>query len=310
VRVKVANVGQAAARKVTLRAKPARGARASKRRVKVGTIAPGKARTVKLKLRTKRKASVALTARSGKLRATEKLPLVLRGRVVKPPKGGLGGQYFTLWTADPMGPGRREAYAFVDERWVYRGIPKGGLPACTTTTAGVDEDGDPTDGCLPYAYNAKTGALELGDQAATLSGDRAELKVGEDSYWLTPIVKPGTKLAVSLKSIYVAGWWPYQSVTTYWLEMTTDGGFALSRQTLGSFGVPGTAGSGNWASIPPDQQGTYEVLPRGKLRLTYDDGKVEDRTIGVYRDAKTGSADPAKDGLWLDDDPFWLDEDD
>jgi hypothetical protein len=310
VRVQVANVGAAAARKVTLRARPARGAKASKRRLRVGTLAPGKTRTVKLKLRTRRKSSVALTAKSGKVRASEKVPLVLRGRVTKPPKGGLAGRYFTLWTADPMGPGRREAYAFVDGRWAYRGIPKGGLPTCTTRTAGVDEDGDPTDGCLPYTYDARAGILEIDGARASLSPDGAELKLGEDSYWLTPIVKPGTKLAVSLKSIYVSGYWPNQFVTTYWLEMTADGGFMLSRQTLGSWGAPGTPGSGNFASVPPDQHGTYAVLPGGKLRLTFADGKVEDRTIGIYRDAETGSADPAKDGLWLDDDPFWKDDED
>jgi hypothetical protein len=206
-----------------------------------------------------------------------------------------------------MGPGRREAYAFVDDRWAYRGIPKGGLPSCTTTTAGVDEDGDPTDGCLPYTYDATSRTLKLGGQAATLSADGAELTVGEDSFWLTPIVKAGTRFQVSLKSIYVSGYWPYQAVTTYWLEMAKDGAFMLSRQTLGSFGIPGTIGSGNWASIPPDQRGTYEVLPGGKLRLTYSDGEVVDRTIGYYRDPKTGSMDPATDGLWLDDDPFWKD---
>jgi hypothetical protein len=207
-----------------------------------------------------------------------------------------------------MGPGRRTAYAFVDDRWAYRGIPKGGLPTCTTTTAGVDADGDPTDGCLPYIYDRKTRTLEIAGAAATLSPDGTQLDVGEDTFWLTPIVPPGTKLAVSLKSISISGYWPNQVVTTYWLEMTVAGGFMLSRQTLGSWGIPGTPGSGNFASVPPDQHGTYAVLPGGKLRLTYADGKVEDRTIGIYRDATTGSADPAKDGLWLDDDPFWKDD--
>ena len=83
----------------------------------------------------------------------------------------------------------------------------------------------------------------------------------------------------------------------------------LSRQTLGSWGTPGTPGSGNFVSVPPDQKGTYQVLAGGKLRLTYADGKVVDRTIAYYRDPETGSTDPATDGLWLDDDPFWKDDD-
>ena len=90
--------------------------------------------------------------------------------------------------------------------------------------------------------------------------------------------------------------------------MTKAGEFMLSRQTLGSWGTPGTPGSGNFVSVPPDQRGTYAVLSGGKLRLSYADGRVEDKTIGIYRDAKTGSADPAKDGLWLDDDPYWKDD--
>ena len=309
VRVEVANVGAKPARKVTLRAKPGRGAKASKRRIRVGTLAPGKSRTVKLRLRTRRAARVALTARSGKVRATERVPLVLRGRVPgKPPQRGLGGRYFTLWEADPLGPGRRTGFAFVDGRWAYRGIPKGGLPACTTTTAGVDEDGDPTDGCLPYTYDPKTRALKIDGKPATLSSDGSQLDIGEDTYGLTPIPPAGTTFAVSLKSIYVAGWWPNQIITTYWLEMRKSGEFMLSRQTLGSWGLTGTPGSGNFVSVPPDQHGVYAVLPGGRLRLTYADGSVETRTIGIYRDPKTGSADPAKDGLWLDDDPYWKDD--
>ena len=198
----------------------------------------------------------------------------------------------------------------MSDRWAYRGIPKGGLPACTQTTAGVDEDGDPTDGCLPYSYDAKTRALKLGGAPATLSRDGVQLDVGEDTFWLTPIVPAGTKLTVSLKSIYVGGWWPNQVITTYWLELTRAGEFMLSRQTLGSWGTPGTPGSGNFVAVPPDQKGTYAVLPRGVLRLSFADGHTEDRTIGIYRDAKTGSADPATDGLWLDDDPYWKDDED
>jgi|GEM_PF-4087544 len=35
------------------------------------------------------------------------------------------------------------AYYFVDEGWVYRGVPKEGPPACSGQTAGGDEDDNP-----------------------------------------------------------------------------------------------------------------------------------------------------------------------
>jgi hypothetical protein len=283
----------------------------SKRRIAVGALKAGKSRKVRLRVRARRASGVTLVARSGKVRTRERLQLALRGRKpARPPaRAGLAGQLFTLWEADAMGPGRRTGFAFVDGRWAYRGIPKGGLPACTTTTAGVDEDGDPTDGCLPYAYDAKSRKLTIDGKPASLSADGTQLEVGEDTFWSAPIVKAGTRLEVDLKSIYIAGYWPNQIITTYWLAMTKSGEFALSSQTIGSFGGLGGPGSGNFVSVPPDQKGTYQVLAGGKLRLTYADGKVVDRTIAYYRDPETGSTDPAKDGLWLDDDPYWKDDD-
>jgi hypothetical protein len=315
VRVRVTNAGDAAARAVTLRIRPGRGAKLAKRRVRVGTLAPGGSRTLRLRVRIRRATALTLIAKSGTLRSRARVPLTLRKRKrparppVKPPAGGgLAGRYYTLWEADPMGPGTKTGYMFVDGRWAYRGIPKGGIPTCTRKTAGTDEDGDPTDGCIPYSF--ERGTLTLDGGPATLSGDKATLKVGEDSFSLTPIVRAGAKLEVSLKSIFVSGYWPYQSVTETWLEMRRNGEFMLSSQTLGSFGLPGTPGSGNFVAVPADQRGTYEVLSRGRLRLAYANGKVEVRTIGIYRDPKTGSADPATDGLWLDDEPFFKDDDD
>jgi hypothetical protein len=40
------------------------------------------------------------------------------------------------------------AYYFVDEYWVYRGVPKEGLPSCSSQTANGEEDG-----CLPYTWD-------------------------------------------------------------------------------------------------------------------------------------------------------------
>jgi hypothetical protein len=308
VRVTVANVGGKTARGVKLKVKPGSGAAASKRKAKVGTIKPGKSRKITLRLRTKRAASVSLVASAGRLKASKRVPLVLRGKVKPPSEEGLGGRWFTSFEVLASGPTDTNGVLFVDGRWAYRGIPEGGIPACTRKTGGVDEDGDPTDGCVPYTYDAKSGAVTIDGTPASLSSDGQKLAFDEDDLWLTPYVEKGAKLTVSLKSIFTYGYWPNQSVTTTWLELTSAGEFMLSGQTLGSWGAPGTPGSGNFSTVPPDQHGTYAVVADGKLRLTYADGRVVDKTIGIYSNPETGSADPAKDGLWLDDEPYWLDD--
>ena len=93
--------------------------------------------------------------------------------------------------------------------------------------------------------------------------------------------------------------------------MTADGGFMLSRQTLGSWGTPGHARLRQLRRASPrTSTAPTPSCPAASSGSRFADGKVEDRTIGIYRDAETGSADPAEDGLWLDDDPFWKDDED
>ncbi len=87
--------------------------------------------------------------------------------------------------------------------------------------------------------------------------------------------------------------------------MSADGRFVLGSQSFGGFGSPGTPGSGNWSSVPPDQRGTYRLGPRGDLHLDFVDGHADVRLTGILRDGTTGSADPAKDGLLFGGQHFW-----
>lgn len=316
-RIRVENNGTASARSVRLRVSAPKAMRVSPRIARVGTLAPGRARTVVLRLRAKRAAKLALavTARGkvprakGTLTVRIKRPCGRRCARQKPPaaKPPLARRYFTHVDVSTMTANDWTALAFVDGRWAYRGIPEGGLPTCTQRTAGVDADGDPTDGCVPYEYDSKAGTLRIDGDPATIDAARTAITLGENEYSLAPLVREGTRFDAELKSISVFGFWPNQSITEKWMTMSADGQFALTSQSFGSFGLPGSP-SLTWASVPPEQKGRYRFGPKGDLHLDYADGHSVVRMTGILRDAKTGSADPAKDGFLFGDEQFWLED--
>jgi hypothetical protein len=317
-RIRVENNGTASARGVRLRVSAPKAMRVSPRTVRVGTLAPGGKRMVVLRLRARRNAKLALavTARGAVPRAKGTLTVRIKRRCGrrcarrKPPARAtppLAGRYFTHVDVSTMTANAWTALAFVDGRWAYRGIPEGGLPTCTQRTAGVDADGDPTDGCVPYEYDPKAGTLRIDGEPATIDTARTAITLGEDEYSLAPLVRAGTRFDAELKSVSVFGFWPNQSITEKWMTMSADGQFALTSQSFGSFGLPGSP-SVTWASVPPDQKGTYRFGPKGDLHLDYADGHSVVRMTGILRDAKTGSADPAKDGFLFGDEQFWLDD--
>ena len=230
---------------MTLRARPARGRQGvHQRRVRVGTLAAGKTRTVKLKLRTKRRSSRGADRQEREGAHHREGPRSSCAVRVNEPAEGRPRRPATSHsaTADPMGPGRREAYRVRRRPLGVSRDPEGrpaGVhpPPDRPASARGRRPPRPTAAC-PTATEAKAGILEIDGARASLSPDGAELKLGDDSYWLTPIVKPGTGPPSRSRASYVSGYWPNQFVTTYWLEMTADGGFMLSRQTLGSSGTP------------------------------------------------------------------------
>lgn len=196
---------------------------------------------------------------------------------------------------------------FLDDRWAYRGIPEsGGLPKCTSRTVGVDEDGDPTPGCVPYTYDARTHALTVDGQPATMNRNLDGLTIGEDAYGYSPLVRAGTRFAADLKVVNISGFWPNQNVNQKFFTFFADGNFTVSSETFGTFGgLPGTPGSGNYAVVPPDSKGTYAFGEQGELRMDYADGRSTVKIAGILPNEGDGSTDPAIAGFLWGEEQFY-----
>ena len=315
LKVAVANPGSAAARKVRLAVGSARGVSARPRARTFKLIKAGKRSTatvrVKLTGRARRTTRLAMKATAGKLVARQTLAL----RIGSPPKpakgatGGLAGHYFwrTVTRADYAW--ENHGVAFLDGRWAYRGLPKGGLPTCTKVTAGVDAEGNPTDGCLTYTYDRHSGAVTLGGEQGRFDTSTGKLTLGSDDYTPLAIPKPGTRYDVSLVNRGFSGFCGLIVGCTTWTDYLTlrgDGQFALSSQSVSSMGGSGVPFTYGW-SAPPDQHGTYEVQSGGRIKLTFANGSVSVRTIGIGI-GKDGKPDAAGVGLLLDDVNFYKDD--
>ena len=315
VNVSVANAGRRSATKVKLQLTLAKGVQAKRRSVTFKRIRGGRKGTATLRLRLTKRAkatSVVKVRASGKGLKTARSELVLRlagstpkGRSRVKAKETLVGKAFTHVTVDVMSSNRWTAYYFVNDRFAYRGIPEGtGIRPCAAKTAVPEENGDPGDGCIPYTFDAKTGAVVLDGVQGTLDQARTSMKVGEDELSLAVVPKPGLRWTGVLRGVSVWGFWPNQTVSQRWLTTNANGEFALERSTIG------TMIDTNFAVVPPDSKGTYEVLPNGLFRMAYADGKVETWTMTITRDAKTGDENPATAGFLLDDTQYFLDTDD
>lgn len=223
-----------------------------------------------------------------------------RARFAPPPRSPLGGRVYYYPGSDigfTCGGVCWEGYAFVDAKWVHRGIrdENGLFPTCTARTAQGDGDG-----CLPYTFNPATDTGAIDGTPFKLINNRADLQVtgAGTSYGNGSIIKPGARLALALKGISVFGS-PFigtQTVTQRWLATAPDGRFILSGLTLGSNAL-GNVVEVNFSSIPPDQRGTYEFLERGLVRFTYEDRRVVTENVFVLDDEK--SSDPAVTGIFL-----------
>gem|GEM_PF-2124801 len=318
IKATIANVGLVAARGVKLSVS-GRGVTRTPASKRLGTLRAHRTRTVKVTLKlartAKAPATVSFLARGAHgLLARQKLTL-------SPPASATPGAPGTP-AADPNDlapsvyvhykPGvlgisddTWTTYAFTGPGWVLRGLSSGGVPSCSARTAA-----DATsDGCVPYSYDAATNALTLDGQPATLSADKDELTVGDESYFRTPPVAAGARLSVELEHISIFGFFPNQVSTTTWLTLTPDGQFAFSSDTLGTTGFGGNISTAVTA-ISPDKRGTYTVLPNSAIQLNYANGTQETRTILINGYPSDGSApDPQKQGLLLDSTYYFSSDD-
>ncbi len=164
------------------------------------------------------------------------------------------------------------AYYFVDEHWVYRGVPKEGLPACGSQTANGEEDG-----CLPYTWNESTGALSIGGTAGEYKSARTSSRSAKKASAKPLPPEAGTKFDASGSYINEFGLCPSScSFVTVDLEMSSNGEFARASGVSGFFGE-----GGSYGALPPEDHGTYSIDPRGRITFNYADGHVVVETIAV-----------------------------
>lgn len=311
-KVRVTNRGTRVARRVTIVLSTPAGADVRPGRIVVKRLRAGASRTVSVRVRAASTTRIGVRAAGRGTTATGTLPVTVRRRTGPTPgptpTTGLAGSYYTRVETDPISGSWWRGYVFLDGSWAYRGVPKGGFPTCTSRTAGVDEDGDPTDGCVPYTYDAGKRTLTIDGRPAQLSADRRRLSVDDTELLETPVPAPGTTFDVDIESLDGFGFGENITVTHRSLHMRRDGRFSLASDTGGTVGSGGEV-TGGFGNATGDQQGTYEVLSGARLQLRFDSGKVEIRTIGIQRDWETGRADPAIEGLLLDDTWFYKDDD-
>jgi len=186
------------------------------------------------------------------------------------------------------------AYYFVDEHWVYRGVPKEGPPTCTSQTANGEEDG-----CLPYTWNEATGALTIGDTNGEYKVDSHGLKLGEESFSEAAVPDAGTKVDASGSYINQFGICPIScSFVTVELQMSSNGEFARAAGVAGFFGE-----GGSYGALPPEDHGTYSINPRGRITFNYADGHATTETVAFLLD-DNNNPDPNY-GILLGDQVFF-----
>jgi len=307
VRVTVRNAGTAVARNVRLRLRVS-GATVRPAVRRIGLLAAGRKRVVALRIKRRGAATPTLRltlsgTRARSVTRTVKIAAPAAGGTPAAPAArGLAQHiYLRLVSGSPgVSQDTRVGYLFTDDRWVYRGTPSADV-SCTAKTA----SGDDGEGCLPYSYDAKSGALTIDGQPVTLAPDRLTLKVGDDTFLYKPTFAPGARLDVSLKNMEIYGMWPNQTTFTSYLRLLPDGRFATTGSAIGSLG---NGDPNTWTTtISPSNRGTYEIVAGSVIQFRYDDGDTGRRVIVVNGtpDVEGGAMDPQTEGILLDGTSYW-----
>jgi hypothetical protein len=331
LKLRIANTGTATAQGVKLRVGSARGLSVRPRAITtIKTLKAGRSttRAVRLTLSAKARTTTAvsftaagakrvvgrsrLALRIGKAKAIKK-PAPSPGTPAPAPKGPLAGTYWWYTINHVDYAWDNHGVFFVDDHWAYRGIPKGGPPTCTAETATTDAKGEETDGCLPYTYNSSTGALTLGNAAGTFKDGQLTITDEGDEHSYSRLVIPdaGARYDVDLlhRSFHgLCGLLAGCTTSLSSLRMLPDGEFVLSSSSTTTLGGVGSPTFSAVSSFPPDEHGTYEVQAGGRLRLTFADGTVTDKSFAIQTN-KAGQPDPVNEGLMLDEDNYYVETD-
>jgi hypothetical protein len=304
LKVSVADRGHGAIVGIVLQANASKGVTVKPAKVKVGRLKPGKEEVATFKVTATSAAKpklVFVATAPGEPKAKDAVAVKIGGgsngsgggkeEAKKAPD--IVGRYF--WTTyQVLTTTYMHAYYFVDEHWVYRGVPKEGLPACGSQTATGEEDG-----CLPYTWDETTGALNIGGTAGEYKIGSHGLKVGEESFGEAVPPEAGTKFDASGSYINEFGICPSTcSFVTVDLKMSSNGEFARASGVSGFFGE-----GGSYGALPPEDHGTYSIEPRGRITFTYADGHVVTETIAVM--LNEGDSPDANYGLVLGESAYF-----
>jgi hypothetical protein len=184
----------------------------------------------------------------------------------------------------------------IQQYWLYFTGPNlvsteagenGAWPACTAVS----------EVCRPYAYDARTNALTIDGKPATLTG--RTLTLDGQSHGEFGYPAPGARWDGTLTYSNSSGICPlYCSYYTENLTFRADGTFL--RDAVAS----GTGPVVDWATVPADRKGTYEIRADHTLLLAFADGTQRLETVAQYLN-DDGSLKPPSEGLLLGGDGYF-----
>jgi hypothetical protein len=314
VKVKVTNIGNAAAGKVTLKVGKAKGAAIKPKsgKLKLKAIAAGKSKVASFKVRLTKKAKssskLKLTLSGAKgVKATGLVTLeawkkpVKKGGNEKEASGSLAEKIFYAYKTETDHSATLIGYAFIDGEWAYHGVPTEGLPSCTEATGNAEKEG-----CVKYRYEPKSGSVQVGSLTGKLNGG-GDFELDGETYWATSIPAAGTRLQVEQESVGFSGQCGLISGCSTWHEhlvLSSSGEFVLSKDSLTTAGGSGPGETFIAAgSYPADQHGTYAIEKGARIKLSFADGSVDTKTIAILLN-KEDKPDPVSEGLLIGDDYF------
>ncbi len=316
LKLRIANDGSKPTGKLSLARPAARGLSVVTLARSLAALKPGakKTVTVRVKLTSRARSStpVRLTVSSGKLKASSSVQLKLgTAKKAAPatkdtPGNPLVGTYWWRTEVHADRAWDNRALYFVDAKTVYSGFPKGGLPkTCTTPPAEPEEEFDSREGCLPYTYDAKTGAVTIGEKAGTFKS--GELKFDDDEFEPLALAAPGARFDFKdheqTSFFGLCGVYSTCTISYEYLTLTAAGEFVTDRASTTASDSPTSYVQAG--SFPPDQRGTYEIRAGGVIRLTYANGTVKDETFAVQ--TKSGKPEPVTEGVMVGDVNYYPD---
>ncbi|MBB4664092.1 hypothetical protein [Conexibacter arvalis] len=182
----------------------------------------------------------------------------------------------------PANPNTLEGRYFWGSRYTLSGIEQNTLWFTGPNLVHVAETGSawPTctavsETCKSYSYDAASGQLTIDGKPATLAGRRLELD--GDSYREFGFPSAGARWDTRLTYSNSTGVCPlFCSYYTENITFMPDGNFVRDSVSSGSGPVV------DWAVVPPDSKGTYEIRADRTLRFAFADGRERIETVGLY----------------------------